>query len=467
MDGVRQNEAYPPNGSKTRTMRKLKIILLSGGSGTRLWPLSNGVRSKQFLKLLKNDVGALESMCQRIVRQLKNAGGFEADITVATSAVQCDSIISQLGNDVEIVSEPERRDTFPAIALACSYLSDVKKCSADEVVVVMPIDAFAEQGYFDVIAEMAKAVEQKAANIVLMGIVPSSPSSKLGYILPAGEKSGGVIAVSGFVEKPDIQKARALIADGALWNGGVFAFRMGYMENVIRRYTAFEKFEDIRAHYCDFPKNSFDYEILEKEKSIAVVPYRGEWRDLGTWDALSDVIADASIGNVVMSGSANTNVVNELDVPVVCLGLDNAMVVASADGVFVGSKNASVNLKDYMKNLDARSMYEERRWGKYKVLGFGESQNGHKYLTKLLTFNDGCFISYQRHKFRDEVWTLVNGCGILTLDGVSREVKQGDVIHIKAGQLHSIKSVRSMQIIEVQLGTALTEDDIERFDLNQ
>ena len=444
-------------------MQKIKIVLLSGGSGSRLWPLSNGVRSKQFMRLLKNPDGELESMCQRIMRQLK-ASGLSSDITVATGASQVDSILKQMGGSVDIVAEPERRDTFPAIALASSYLAFEKKCSKDDVVVVMPIDPYTEDGYFSTIRKMADVVADNAANIVLMGIVPTEPSEKFGYIVPEKKSGGEPVKVLSFAEKPDRERAQRLIKEGALWNGGIFAFKMGYMLDILSRYTNLTNFNDIKNSYASFPKKSFDFEILEKEPSIAVVPFNGMWKDLGTWNALSEEMDDASIGKVVIDDSPNTNVVNELDIPIVCLGIKNAIVAASFDGIFIGDKERSVSLKDYVGRLgDLRPMYEERRWGEYKVLGRDKYADGLESLTKLLKFNDGAFISYQRHKLREEVWTFVNGEGLLVLDGRRINVRKGDVIKIEARQKHAVKSLRNLQIIEVQMGTKLTEDDIERF----
>ena len=442
-------------------MKKINLILLSGGSGKRLWPLSNGVRSKQFLKLLKSPDGKYESMVQRVMRQI-NEAGLDATITIATSVSQADSIKSQLGNTVEVVTEPERRDTFPAIALATSYLLTEKNAKADDIAVVLPIDQYTEISYFKTVAKMADAVESNVANLVLMGICPTEPSSKYGYIIPA-EKDKEIMQVSRFTEKPTEDKAKELLQLGALWNGGVFAFKLGYIKNIVEKYSAIESFSQVRNNYCAFPKISFDYEVVEKENSIAVVPFSGQWKDLGTWNALVEE-TDASIGKVVVDENVkNTNVINELDIPVVCMGLEDVVVAASHDGIFVGKKASSEKLKSYIDNIEMRPMFEERRWGEYTVLNINEYPDGKKSLTKLLKFNDGHGISYQRHKKRSEVWTVVSGTGLLTLDDVVSEVKQGDVILIKEYQKHAIKSVENLQIVEVQLGTELTEEDIERF----
>ncbi len=442
----------------------MKIILLSGGSGKRLWPLSNDTRSKQFLKLLTAPDGSYESMVQRIARQISESG-IEADITIATSVSQYDSITNQLGKTVDIVTEPERRDTFPAIALSASYLIKKQQCDLDEVVVVMPSDSYVEEGYFEAIAKMAKAVETCGVDMVLMGVTPTEPSSKFGYIVPnKRSESDDLIMVDRFTEKPDEATAKELIAQGAVWNGGVFAFKLRYIASIIERYIQADSFEQIRNRYSDFKKISFDYEVVEKADSIAFVPYSGAWSDLGTWNTLSEKIDNQTIGNAIVNNTKNTHIVNELDTPIVCLGVENLIVAASPDGILVGTKEASVDLKLYADQYKARPMYEERRWGTYRVMGHEHFEDGYNALTKLLCLKAGCNISYQYHNHREEIWTFVDGEGVLILDGERIEVSRGYVAHIKAGQKHAVRAITDLQIIEVQSGTDLVEEDIIRLD---
>jgi mannose-1-phosphate guanylyltransferase len=192
----------------------MNIILLSGGSGKRLWPLSNEIRSKQFLKLLQSPTGEYESMVQRVYRQIQEAG-IEAPIIVATGASQIDSIISQLGCKVEVVLEPERRNTFPAVVLSSAYLALEKGVGLDEVVVVLPVDPYADLEYFTTLIRMESAVKENVADLVLMGIVPSYPSSKYGYIIPSDDQTNDLKLVAHFVEKPSEEHASVLISDGA------------------------------------------------------------------------------------------------------------------------------------------------------------------------------------------------------------------------------------------------------------
>mgnify|MGYP002672672938 FL=1 len=443
----------------------MQLILLSGGSGKRLWPLSNDARSKQFLPLLASPDGGMESMIQRVVRQIREAQ-LTNNITFATNAVQRDSIINQLGEDVSVVTEPERRDTFPAIALAASYLAKEKKCDSDEIVVVMPCDVYTESRYFATIGKMVETVKNNVADLVLMGIAPTYPSEKFGYVVPKEvETSEGVKMVERFTEKPNEEKAKELLAQGAYWNGGVFAFRLGYMMNIVEQYIKADTFQETHKRYTEFPKISFDYEVAEKAQSVAVVPFAGEWKDLGTWNALCEELPSTHIGNVMIGdNNENTHAVNELGIPVFCNGLKDVIVAASPDGIMVCDKHDSEKIKDYANKLITRPMYEERRWGTYCVLDNAKYEDGTRSLTKTIHLNAGKHISYQLHRHRSETWTCVDGEGIFVLDGERRLVKRGDVMNIPLGHHHAIKAITDLTFIEVQIGNPLVEEDIERFE---
>lgn len=446
----------------------IQLILLSGGSGTRLWPLSNEARSKQFLHLLEGPDGQRESMLQRVIRQANDAN-LECEITLATNLAQKDIIINQLGENVGIVTEPQRRNTFPAIALSSAYLALCKKCSREDVVVVMPCDPYTETGYFRVISKMAEFVRKDVAELVLMGIKPHYPSEKYGYIV-SGEQGCGYKIVKRFTEKPNEETAKQLLQEGAYWNGGVFAYKLGYLMDILSKYLSVDSFEELHSRYSELPKISFDYEVVEKAKSVAVVEYDGQWKDLGTWNTLSEVLPSNVIGNAKLGPDAkNTHIVNELSTPIFCDGLDNAIVAASPDGILIASKDKSEGIKPYVEDLCERPMYEERRWGVYTVMGKSTYSDGYKSITKNLTIYEGRHISYQVHAHRDEIWTFVDGVGLLVLDGEVRKVGRGDVVHIKKGQYHAIKALSNLQIIEVQTGDLLEETDIIRsvWDWNQ
>lgn len=443
----------------------MHIILLSGGSGKRLWPLSNGTRSKQFLKLLQAPDGEKESMVQRVLRQIGQALP-AASVTVATSDVQSDFVENQLGARVDVVTEPQRRDTFPAIALSAAYLALEKSVDASEVIVVMPCDTYAEIGYFETVGTMASIVEKEVADLVLMGITPTSPSTKFGYVVPV--KGGGDTAccmVQRFTEKPDVEKAKKLLEENAFWNGGVFAFRLGYIMDLVKTYINTSDFAELRSRYTELPKISFDYEVVEKASSVAVVPYNGSWKDLGTWNSLAEELPSSTMGNIVLGDKIeNSTIINELNIPLVCDGVKDMIVAASHDGILICGKHVAENVKKYVEPLDSRPMFEDRRWGSYRVLDDSRYAGGLHSLTKSITLNEGKFISYQKHSHRAEVWTFVEGEGIFVLDGQARKVRVGDTVVIPVGHLHSIKAITNLTFIEVQMGHPLVEEDIERFD---
>lgn len=405
----------------------------------------------------------MESMVQRVVRQAVEAR-LTTEITLATNASQLDIITNQLGESVSVVTEPERRDTFPAIALAASYLSLEKKCSDDEVVVIMPCDPYTELGYFKTISKMVECFEQNVADLVLMGITPTYPSEKYGYVVPASASSTTEYQmVSRFTEKPTVPVAEELLKQNAYWNGGVFAFRLGYMMNIVRKYIQSESFKDTRSRYSEFPKISFDYEVAEKAESVAVVPFSGEWKDLGTWNTLTDELKQHVIGNAVMgSHCENTHIINELQTPIFVDGLKDVVVAACPDGILVCSKEHSEEIKKSVENLTTRPMYEERRWGTYRVLDDSYHADGRHALTKSITLKEGKNISYQIHHHQSETWTFVEGEGIFVLDGQEQRVKAGDTVVIPVEHWHAIKALTELTFIMVQSGNPLVEEDIER-----
>lgn len=442
----------------------MKVILLSGGSGKRLWPLSNDTRSKQFLRLLASPSGEQESMVQRVVRQIVESQITDS-ITLATSNTQHDIITNQLGASIDLVTEPERHDTFPAIALAVNFLLNERQCDPQEVIVVMPCDVYTEAGYFKAAARMAEAAARDEADIVLMGIRPTSGTTEFGYIVPGQPQKGQLATpVQQFVEKPSRDRAAALLKEAAWWNAGVFAFKAAYLQSIVDRYVPSASFAQLRAQYGRLPRISFDYEVVEQAARLAFVSYSGQWKDIGTWDALAEELPTSTIGRVTLAGEVdNTHAINELDLPLLCVGTRDLVVAASPDGLLVAAKDAGEMIKDYVERMPARPMYEERRWGEYKVLNSVTFPDGHQILTKELRIAAGKGISYQKHLHRDEVWTFVDGEGLLVIDDKVTRVGRGTVVNIVKGQMHAVKALTPLTFIEVQSGDMLVEEDILRF----
>lgn len=435
----------------------MNIILLSGGSGKRLWPLSNDIRSKQFLKLFKND-NDYESMVQRVYRQIASVDA-DAKITIATSKSQVSAIKNQLGEKVSICIEPCRRDTFPAIALAATYLHDELGVRADEAVVVCPVDPYVDNTYYEEVKTLQELAEQGGANLTLMGIEPTYPSEKYGYIIP--ESGENISKVKEFKEKPDTERAKKYLAQKALWNAGIFAFKLGYLLSKAHSMIDFEDYRDLFNKYDILTKISFDYAVVEKEPSIQVLRYSGDWKDIGTWNMMSEFMADKTKGKAILDEMCeNTNVVNELNIPILCMGCKDLIIAASGDGILISDKERSGYIKPYVEKIQTEAMYAEKSWGTYMVI---DVQPGS--MTAKVSMKAGEQMSYHMHNYREEVWTVVSGKGKATVDGMEQVLRTGDVITIAAGCKHMVEAITALDIVEVQLGNEISVSDKIKFPL--
>ncbi len=440
----------------------MNIILLSGGSGKRLWPLSNDIRSKQFIKILKKSSAAVteddeyESMVQRIYHQIHTVDP-DAKVMIATSKSQVSTIHNQL-EGAEICVEPCRRDTFAAIALAAAYLHDVQGMERSEAVAVCPVDPYVEDDYFFCVQELYRTAKEGKSNLVLMGIKPTYPSEKYGYIIP--DTNGDY----NFTEKPDEETARKYIAADALWNGGVFACKLSYILSKACQMLGTDSYEILFNSYSSLEKISFDYAVVEREKSLSVITYNGIWKDLGTWNMLTEAMEEHSFGEVIQSDSCDgTHVLNELGIPILAMGCKNLVVCASADGILVSDKHESSFIKPYVDAIDHRVMYAEKSWGSYRVLDVGEAS-----MTVKVTLNPEHKMNYHSHTHRDEVWTVIKGSGTTIVDDLERRVKQGDVVMMNAGCRHTVIAGKTgIQLIEVQLGPEISVSDKKKHRMPQ
>ncbi len=433
----------------------MNIVLLSGGSGKRLWPLSNDIRSKQFIKIFKQPDGTYESMVQRVYHQIKKVDA-DATVTIATSKTQVSAIHNQLGEDVGISVEPCRRDTFPAIALATAYLVDIMKIDPDESVVVCPVDPYVEDDYFDALKKLSYQADKGEANLVLMGIEPTYPSEKYGYIIPTS--ADPVAMVSTFKEKPTMEIAKEYIAQGALWNGGVFAYKLKYVMEIAHKLIDFTDYRDLFAKYDTLPKISFDYAVVEKEPKIQVQRFVGQWKDLGTWNTLTEAMKDAVIGKGVLNDTcSNVHIVNEMDVPVLAMGLHDVVISASPEGILVSDKEQSSYIKPFVDRFEQQIMFAEKSWGSFRVLDVEAGS-----MTIKVILNEGHSMNYHNHKHRDEVWVVISGEGRTIINDEERQVKVGDVVTMPAGCWHTIIAQTELKLIEVQIGKDISVYDKEK-----
>lgn len=427
----------------------MQIILLSGGSGQRLWPLSNEVRSKQFLKIF-NEAGG-ESMLQHVLNQIRRtcAG---ATVTIATAKKQVTLLKKYLGEKFDLSAEPCRRNTFPSIALAAAYLHDVKGVDENERIIVCPVDPYVDDRFFEQFHMLAAQISDDSP-LVLMGIEPTYPAEKYGYIIPKTKEK--ISRVEMFKEKPDRINAQKFIDAGGLWNGGVFAFKLGYVLKKAQELLGTSSHAGLVKNYDALPNISFDYAVVEHEKNIKVVRYVGEWKDIGTWNTLTEVLESNSIGQVQADSTCqNLHVINNGDVPIICMGLKNAVVVAGTDGILVSDKAASSYIKPFVEHLDKQVRFVEKSWGSFKIIDADE-----KSLTIKVTLNRGNQMRYHSHERRDEVWNFIEGKGRVIIDGEEKVVLAGDVIKISVGCKHTVIADEPLKIIEVQIGEDITVED--------
>lgn len=437
----------------------MNIILLSGGSGKRLWPLSNDIRSKQFIKIFKKE-DEYESMVQRVYRQIKKVDA-DATVTIATSKSQVSAIHNQIGEEVGISIEPCRRDTFPAIALATAYLHDIQGVHEEDVTVVCPVDPYVEDDYFEMLKGLGRQAKAGEANLVLMGVEPTYPSEKYGYIIPESKEKLSI--VSSFKEKPDLKTAQGYISRGALWNGGIFAYKLKYVLDKMEEYCGMRSYADLFSNYEALPKISFDYAVVEKEKNIQVMRFTGQWKDIGTWNTLTEAMSEEIIGKAQMNDRCeNVHIINELSVPIFAMGLHDVVISASPEGILVSDKEQSSFIKPFVDRLDQQIMFAEKSWGSFRVLDIEKES-----MIIKVTLNAGQRMNYHNHKMRDEVWVVASGSGITIVDGMEQKVSVGDVVTMQAGCRHTIIAETELKVIEIQLGKEISVHDKYKFNLER
>ena len=415
--------------------------------------MSNDVRSKQFIKIFKKPEAAqqcnagegnsscireqdpdayaeniYESMLQRVFRQIRTVDP-EASVTIATARSQVSAIRNQIGEEVGISVEPCRRDTFPAIVLAASYLRDIKGVPEEEAVVVCPVDPYVDDAYFTALQQLWELAQKGTANLVLMGIRPTYPSEKYGYIIP--DTADNVSKVSTFKEKPDAATAQTYIDQGGLWNGGVFAFKLSYVLERAHQLIDFTDYADLYSKYDTLSKISFDYAVAEHEPDITVMRFDGGWKDLGTWNTLTEA-----------------------------MGLKDVVISASPEGILVSDKEQSSYIKPFVDAINRQVMFAEKSWGSFRILDVEETS-----LTIKVTLNPGHRMNYHSHDRRNEVWTVISGQGRTIVDGMEQPVKAGDVITMEAGCRHTVIADTVLKLIEVQLGSHISVSDKHKYEL--
>ncbi len=460
-------------------------VLLCGGSGSRLWPLSRADRPKQLQVLADQD-----TMLQATVRRVCNGGDalqFEAPLVVSGEGHRFQIAEQLLHVGVQpqaLLLEPEGRNTAPAVAFAAQLLASQGK--ADALMLVMPSDhLIADEAAFRA-AIAAAAPAAASGRLVTFGIRPTDPATGYGYIQPeAGDAA--VLPVRRFVEKPGAETAARYIADGYLWNAGIFLFRastflaalaaqspaiadaVGEAVAAGTREGLFVRPEP--AAFGRSPSISIDFAVMERAANVSVVPVDMGWSDVGSWDALWRVLPADAAGNVLrgagaLLGCRNSMVRNEGGPFVAALGLEDMVVVATADAVLVAPRDRSEDIRAVVDRLEqqgmdlARTSHEVRRpWGSFRSL-----DRGCGWQVKCISVRPHSSLSLQTHAKRAETWVVARGEAIATVDGKAQRLGVGESVHIPVGAEHRLENPGTgpLEIIEIQQGDTISEDDIVR-----
>ena len=402
----------------------MKIVLLSGGKGKRLWPLSTDNVPKQFVPLFNDASSMLKKTYDSIV---ENYG--VNNIYIATGNGYKDEVLNEIKKFKNFILEPAYIGTFGAILNIAIYLKEIEKISNDEIISIVPIDHDVDKKFYKILVDAKKTIENEKSDICLIGIKPTFPSTQYGYIINSNNR------VLSFKEKPDIELAAKLIVDNALWNSGIVNFRLGKILQIAKQYDFLNK-------YTLLPHKSFDTEVLEKESNLLVISCDAHWNDLGTWDRLSSKIST--------SDDYNTNVINFENKKVVNEGIENAIIVNTHNGIKLMKKNINNNVF--------------RQWGYYEVLNVFDNDPIYIKIKKL-TIIDNRNISYQYHNHRSEEWFVLKGIGEVIIDGKCSKIKSGDIIKVNKKVKHSIRAFKTLEIVEVQYGDEkIEEEDIVRIE---
>lgn len=305
----------------------MHVILLCGGNGKRLWPLSSDKCPKQFIKYIKNEKQYI-SMLQRTYNLISKKG---FDISVITSEKYKGLVEEQL-KDVNIILEPESRNTFPAVMLGLANSIYEKRLDEKEIIVFFPIDSYAEESFYDVLNDINSKMPKESSGIGLVGIKATEPSSEYGYIINKNGK------VEKFIEKPSIELANKLLKKGALYNSGIFAVRVNYGKKLLNKYMNINNYEEFLVNFEKLTSTSFDYEVLEKEKDISCIETSSTWMDIGTFKNFERILDKESIGKVEKYECSKTTIINKLEIPVKAIGVDNLIVVVTEDGILISKK---------------------------------------------------------------------------------------------------------------------------------
>ncbi|ASR47644.1 mannose-1-phosphate guanylyltransferase [Paenibacillus kribbensis] len=438
----------------------MQLVLLCGGAGKRLWPLSNDIRSKLFLRLLPAPDGQMESMLSRVYRQLA-AAGLDSSALLLAHRSQVNLALRHTEGRLPVLGEPAKRGTFTAAALAAAYFH-TRGVGLDEIVCIAPADMFAGEDFFHSVAALSDLLLDSGADLAMLGTRPTHPSDQYGYIVP-GQQTGrkgkaSYASVARFTEKPDRIGAQQLISQGALWNCGIYASKLRYMLACMERSDLPLNDKALCSMYDRLPVRSFDEEIAERAEHAVVLPYEGEWLDIGSWQTLTNQLANRVIGRGQISGPAHdTHIVNELPFPLHVIGVEGIIAAASPDGILIAAKSHAHAIKEKLGTLQLHPMHGETSWGSYRVLDEFDHRSLNDILAIRLTVLPDHRLNGHCHGSGLKVWTIVSGRGEVMLNGERFTAVSGSVFRILVDTHHTIRADQDkpLELIEVRLGESL------------
>lgn len=451
-------------------------IILAGGSGSRLWPLSRELYPKQLLNL-NSDKSLLQSTYER----LKNCASEIVSITNTKHSSNVRMQLSELCNNPVVLSEPVAKNTAPAIVLATKYI--MQKSNSDPVIIVVPSDHLIEDNekFLSTVKKGEKLAED--GYIVTFGIEPNYPETGYGYI-NTSEKLQDGYKVKEFVEKPDCETAKKYLQAGTyFWNSGIFMFKASTLfEEAYKHAPEIAKLSELfdfnkkdEIPFIDFdkmPSISIDYAIMEKSDRIALVKLESDWNDLGSWQSIYDVSPKDANGNVfvghVLDENSKNSFVYSSSKLVATIGLEDTVIVETEDAILACKKDKTQNVKHIYETLKKqndnthlvhKTVY--RPWGFYTVLAQGQG-----FMTKIIHVNPAQKLSVQSHNFRSEHWVVLSGTAKVVLEGKELILSPGHSIDIPLKAIHSLQNPykEDLEIIEVQKGDPLIEEDIIRYE---
>ncbi|MEI6531398.1 MAG: mannose-1-phosphate guanylyltransferase/mannose-6-phosphate isomerase [Chlamydiota bacterium] len=449
----------------------MKAFILAGGSGSRLWPLSRENYPKQFLRLKGTD-SLLQKTTKRMLELIPPEKLF-----ILTTDKYLQDVKSQVDKSLHanIILEPSRRNTAPAIALALKYAVDKRGAMPDDVILVMPADHFIEPEHVFLEAVKKAAFQAKQGKIVTFGIEPTRAETGFGYIKKGAAIDNGHFKVDSFVEKPDQKTAEEYVKEGNyLWNGGMFAFTVGTMLGEMETYCPeiTGSYEELAAKFAMLPNQSLDYGVLEKSAKMAVLPLSLSWSDVGSWENIYDIFEkdadeNVKVGNIIAHNCKNSLFLGGKKL-ITALDVEDLMVIETDDALLLCKRGSSQHVKQVVQNMMAKGLKEvlehttvQRPWGSYSIL-----EEGSRYKIKKIVVNQGERLSLQKHYHRSEHWVVVKGTAKVTVNEGFHYVHENESIFVPKGAVHRVENEGKipLEIIEVQVGEYLGEDDIIRLE---